>query len=69
MQYFLGLSCFQTETVFAPSLFVLIRTRLSLSLWEKVTRDFVQKAQGVLQCEQLTQAPAQNSTDRRNRKQ
>ncbi len=55
MQYFLGLSSFQTEAVFAPSLFVLIRTRLTLSFWEKVTRDFVQKAQGVLSAEQSAQ--------------
>lgn len=47
MQYFLGLSGFQTEAVFAPSLFVLIRMRLDLSFWEKVNRSFVQKAQEV----------------------
>jgi IS5 family transposase len=62
MQYFLGLSSFQTEAVFAPSLFVLIRTRLSLSFWEKVTRDFVQKAQGVLQSEPSTDASIKSST-------
>lgn len=62
MQYFLGLSSFQTEAVFAPSLFVLIRTRLSLSFWEKVTRDFVQKAQGVLQSGQSTDASIKSNT-------
>ena len=36
MQYFLGLSSFKREAVFAPSLFVEIRKRLGLDYWQAI---------------------------------
>ncbi len=36
MQYFLGLSSFKREAVFAPSLFVEIRKRLGLDYWQEI---------------------------------
>lgn len=36
MQYFLGLSSFKRDSVFAPSLFVEIRKRLGLDYWQEI---------------------------------
>lgn len=36
MQYFLGLSSFKADAVFAPSLFVEIRKRLGLDYWQEI---------------------------------
>ena len=36
MQYFLGLSSFKPDAVFAPSLFVEIRKRLGLDYWQEI---------------------------------
>src|ERR1035437_9076602 len=36
MQYFLGLSSFKRDAVFAPSLFVEIRKRLGLDYWQEI---------------------------------
>ena len=42
MQYFIGLSSFKRDAVFAPSLFVEIRKRLGLDYWQEIN-DFIIK--------------------------
>lgn len=42
MQYFLGLSSFKREAVFAPSLFVEIRKRLGIDYWQEINEIIIQ---------------------------
>lgn len=67
MQYFLGLSSFKRDAVFAPSLFVELRKRLGLDYWQEINEIIIKHNQAQEKKDSKENGPDQDAGENKNK--